>query len=223
MTLKDRISERLEATGLSAQAASLRAGLSRDAVRNILRGRSSGANMTTLAALAPVLGVSVSWLAGQDDGPDDGGNRVKGSVLPVLHEVGSGYWVAPSQTNPMTNTSAMVMANPVFADFPQWLERVIGVDFDLEYPPGTLIHVVDAQAIGYAPRQGDHVVIETKRHGGLEVERCIREVVLTPEGPRYWPRSHSPRWQEPLQLGSRDGQTSQVVGLILGSYRPRAP
>lgn len=67
-----RVLERLEATGLSATAASKQAGLSADAIRNIRRaietGSHKGVSTTTLAALAPVLGTTVAWLHDGDVG-----------------------------------------------------------------------------------------------------------------------------------------------------------
>lgn len=62
----DRITKRLEAVGLSANAASLKAGLSEDAIRNIKRavetGRESGLSTQTILKLAPVLRTTASWL-----------------------------------------------------------------------------------------------------------------------------------------------------------------
>jgi len=69
-----RIEKRLTAVGLSASAASQKAGMSGDAIRNMKRalGRpGAGASFTTLAKLAPVLDTSVTWLlTGQGDEED---------------------------------------------------------------------------------------------------------------------------------------------------------
>lgn len=70
MTMKDileRITERSSALGLSDNALSLRAGLSRDGIRNwrrrIENGEdAAGATVTALAGVAQVLGVSETWL-----------------------------------------------------------------------------------------------------------------------------------------------------------------
>jgi transcriptional regulator with XRE-family HTH domain len=227
MSLRQRILDRLEAVGLSPQAASLAAGLSRDAIRNVLRARSPGATMATLAKLAPVLGVSVAWLAGQQtslvlDGKTSSvaQEQSSGATLQVRHEVGAGYWVAFTQHNIEVLGSGMVMPDPDFAAFDQWMERVIGDGADIDYPAGSLIHVVDVAAIG-TPRRGDHVVIERSRLGGLETERSIREAVVTPQGIEYRARSTSARNAVPLAAGVADGVTTRVVALILGSYRPR--
>lgn len=71
----DRIERKLKDVGLSASAASLAAGLSKDAIRNIrrskLQGIDAGVNIRTVEALAPVLKTSKAWLLGEDDSPQE--------------------------------------------------------------------------------------------------------------------------------------------------------
>lgn len=236
-TLRARVLERLNATGQSARSAALKAGLSDGAVRNILRGRSPGAQMRTLNALAPVLGVSVAWLMGQTTDLGDAANEnpqlveAPSQTLPIKYEVGAGYWVELDHVTQVNYGSSVVMKDPVYSPFEQWLERVVGDSMDRDYPPGSLVHVVDAVSIGYAPRHGDHVILEVTRHQGLEMERSVKEVVMTPDGPEFWPRSNNPRWQKPVSLtgevmrrqesSSDDSIEIRVAGLVLGSYRPR--
>ncbi len=62
-----RIQARLDATGKSVSKASLDAGLSRTAVRDILTGKSSSPSIDTLAAIARSLGCSVSYLIDEGD------------------------------------------------------------------------------------------------------------------------------------------------------------
>lgn len=116
------------------------------------------------------------------------------------------------------------MADPAWASFPQWLERVVSDSMDLEYPVGTLIHVVDAVPIHYSVRHGDHVVIERKQQGGLMVERTVKEVVVSSKGVEFWGKSKNPKWNQPLRInGDNDDETEEVsiAALVLGSYRPR--
>lgn len=61
-TVKERIQSRLKALNLKPQTASKLAGLDKDAVRNILRGRSAMPRAGALSALAPVLQCDVRWL-----------------------------------------------------------------------------------------------------------------------------------------------------------------
>jgi transcriptional regulator with XRE-family HTH domain len=80
-----RIKERREAIGLSETALGKEAGLSGDAVRNWRRalseGKSPGANIKSLNAIATTLGVSYSWLVEGKDTPDEEmGMREDGNV-----------------------------------------------------------------------------------------------------------------------------------------------
>jgi transcriptional regulator with XRE-family HTH domain len=62
----ERVEIRLKKVGLSAQAASKKAGLSQDAIRNLRRAAKEkgreGVSTKTITALAPVLETSVEWL-----------------------------------------------------------------------------------------------------------------------------------------------------------------
>lgn len=228
MSLRDRIQERLDATGLSPQAASLAAGLHRDAIRNILRGRSVSASVETLSALAPILGVSLSWLSGHD--ATVAPTIVKGAVartpepgrnLSIRHEVGAGYWVAAGSQIMIDRNPLPLVSDTDYASFDQWAERVIGSTPDAEYPPGTLVHVVEPAAIGGQPHRGQHVIIVRSRAGGREVERSIREAVPAPGGLEYRARSPREAGEFQVRLGREGDIETTLGGLVLGSYRPR--
>lgn len=70
-TLADRIRARLAATGKSASAVSLEAGLSRSAIRDILNGKAGSPRFDTLVKLASPLGCTVAYLTGHEDDPAD--------------------------------------------------------------------------------------------------------------------------------------------------------
>ncbi|WGG61838.1 XRE family transcriptional regulator [Brucella intermedia] len=98
-----RVEKRLEAVGLSAQAASVKAGLSKDAIRNMQRavqqkGR-AGVSTRTITALAPVLETSVSWLL---EGEGDESSPSSGGIVSVMGYVGAGAEIEPDfeQTPP---------------------------------------------------------------------------------------------------------------------------
>jgi hypothetical protein len=83
-----RIERRLKATDQSANAASLAAGVSGDAIRNLRRavkkGDRQGISTLTLTKLAPVLQTTVGWLL-DGNGPEDG----EGMDVPILGFVGA--------------------------------------------------------------------------------------------------------------------------------------
>jgi transcriptional regulator with XRE-family HTH domain len=66
-TLADRIRARLSATGKSASAVSMEAGLGRSAIRDILNGKAGHPRLDTLMKLAGPLGCSVAFLTGHED------------------------------------------------------------------------------------------------------------------------------------------------------------
>jgi len=69
-TIADRIRQRLEATGLSARAASIQATGSPGTIQNIFRGASDNPRGDTIQKLAKVLGVTEQWLLTGGDSPD---------------------------------------------------------------------------------------------------------------------------------------------------------
>lgn len=85
----ERVQKRLTAVGLSAQAASVRAGLSKDAIRNMQRaiqttGR-DGVSTKTISALAPILETSVAWLL-----EGEGDETIKPHMIPIVGLAGAG-------------------------------------------------------------------------------------------------------------------------------------
>jgi len=95
----DRIEARLKAVDLSATAASLAAGLSRDAIRNIRRsvqkpGSTDGASTRTITALATPLKTTAAWLL-EGHGPEEiGGEATETVKVPVLSMVSAGAMLA---------------------------------------------------------------------------------------------------------------------------------
>lgn len=173
----------------------------------------------TLAKLAKAAG---------ENPPEIGGHLQMQSTpaqfLDVRYEVGAGIWRSVEDLA-QSYGSAPVMEDPSLKGIPQWLERVTSDSMDLEYPAGTLLHVVDAEAIHYSVRNGDHVIIERRRNGGGLVERTVKEAVVTPNGVEFWGRSTNARWNRPFTLDdtNENNETLQVeiAALVIGSYRSR--
>jgi hypothetical protein len=149
--------------------------------------------------------------------------------LPVRYRVQAGHWLEVddyAQTF-VSEFSHPVSPDPRFSDWPQWLEEVVGDSVNLKIAPGGLAHVVDAIDMGYSPRDGDWVVVERRRAGGMLRERTIKQVAVRPDGVvELWPRSSNPKWTEPLNLsaGSNGDEPVEVeiVGLVIGAYSPFA-
>jgi SOS-response transcriptional repressor LexA len=141
--------------------------------------------------------------------------------LPVRYRVQAGAWIEvdyAEQEYPYPPRA--VTPDPQFAEWPQWLELVVGDSIDKEIQPGSFAHVVDAIEMGYSPQDQDFVVVERRREQGRLRERSIKQVQFTPTGVELWPRSNNPAWNKPLQLAHpEEGVEAEIVGLVIGSYR----
>lgn len=141
--------------------------------------------------------------------------------LPVRYRVQAGHWLEidyAEQDFPAPPRA--VRPDPSYGAWPQWLELVIGDSVDREIPPGHFAHVVDAIEMGYAPQDGDFVVVERRRDQGRLRERSIKQVSINGRGVELWPRSHNPAWNQPLALAAAgDGVEVEIVGLVIGAYR----
>lgn len=146
-------------------------------------------------------------------------------LLRIRYEVGAGLWQEVGGMRQLDFGSAPVLADAAYERFPQWLERVVGDSMDQEYPPGTLLHVVDTVALGYAPRAGDHVIVQRTRDQGGVAERTVKEVAFNSHGMQLVARSTNPRWaNHPIVVNDGhdlDNCAVEIVGLVLGSYRSR--
>lgn len=142
--------------------------------------------------------------------------------LPVRYSVQAGHWIENDAEIPPEQITLAVLPDSRFEQFPQWLEKVVGDSVDLKIPPGNYAHVVDAIELGYAPRHGDWVVVERRRHQGGTRERTIKQVDVTRNGlVRLCPRSHNPKWVDPVELtaGGKLGDIEvEIVGLVIGAY-----
>ncbi len=117
MSLNDvllRVEERLRERALSAHAASLAAGKP-DAIRNLRRAVRNndrrGVTTETLAALAPVLGTTASWLL---EGVGDTAGRAS---VPIMGRIGAGAEILPDDEQiPPDGLSEVDLPFPLFPD-----------------------------------------------------------------------------------------------------------
>jgi transcriptional regulator with XRE-family HTH domain len=227
--LRSRIQERLVATEQSSQGAALKAGLSRDFVRDLLSGKSRHPRADTLMKLARALECDPGYLLGLMEAPNGSrkGDKARSGAfrLPIRYEAAAGSWLAVDDLSQDEPPSAPAIEIKGYARAPQWLERVRGDSMDRLMPSGALAHVVDAIALGYAPRHGDVVVVLRSRAQGAFLERTVKQVELGPGGAvELWPRSHNPRWREALSLtagADPAGDLSvEIVGKVVQAYLP---
>lgn len=173
----------------------------------------------TLAKLAAVVNASPPEIRKTAD------LQVVPRFLPTRFKVQAGLWFEMDSDEPIEPYDRPVVPDPRFAEWPQWLEQVVGDSADRRVKPGAYVHVVDAIEMGYAPTTGHWVIVERRRDQGAVRERTLKQVEVLDDGAvRLWPRSTNPRWSEPVSLtdGVRnpDGIEVEIVGLMIGSYEP---
>ena len=181
-----RIKQRLADLGISARAASLRAGLGPDAIRDMERRPDQSPTLNTVTALAWALECAPEWLAygrGEDGSPslDD--------VLPIRGEVAAGLWI---EAEPITDDSAVERAPvPPSAAYPvaaQYGLRVRGTSINRRASEGDILRCIDIGMTGIEPQDDDIVIVQRDRdHGALRevtakvLRRQSNKIVLHPD------------------------------------------
>lgn len=86
---------------------------------------------------------------------------------------------------------------------------------------GDLAHIVELTGAGVNLNNGMVVEVTRSRDGGLLREITLKEVEITAEGMKFWPRSTNPKWTDPVTLddGSGNDIEVQVTGLLLQSIK----
>ncbi|MCQ0987525.1 XRE family transcriptional regulator [Jiella marina] len=186
-TVADRLKIALEASGKTARAASLDAGLSQEFVHKILTGKSKSPRSDNLAKLAAALGVPLAWLA---EGDTPGTAHPKPSTKPDVEPIAAFNMDelrnAMPPNMPVYGTVAASMAVHHEGAF-EMESRIV----EFVRRPPALMQVPDAYAFYVAgnsmvpahmpgevrfvhpyrpPRQGDTVVVQAQYadHHGIE-------------------------------------------------------
>ena len=141
-----RIQKRLKAVSLSESAAAQRAGLSKDAIRNMRRAVSEGKNRSgvstkTLSKLAPVLETNLSWLLdGTDPEIGEGMGDYELTSAPLISWVSAGALIQPD-AEPETEDARYVHA-PDLDPSGDWIAlRVDGDSMNRISPHDSIIFV----------------------------------------------------------------------------------
>ena len=210
-----------KAAGFTQVTLAEAAGVSSALVKKIEQGQRD--KSLKIVELAAALKVSVEYLHGQTENKKPTMSHtpelvpVSGKLLRVVGMVEAGTWREATQFADGERPEYPVAENPAFLGFDQFLLAVAGESMNVVYPPGTLLHCV---RLAFQPRNlpigdGDHLIVQRERHGLYET--TVKEL----EGGKLWPRSHDPRFVEPVAVGEHEGDRVEVVALVIGSYFPR--
>lgn len=220
----NRIKSRLDALGLSESEASERAGLSRDAIRNMRRAvgsnRREGVSTRTLTALAPVLETTASWLL---EGSFQDPYTTSTGHIPVVGSVQAGVWreLEPFDSDDAHDTIP-VLRSPAFHRSRQYALRVEGDSMNRVFSEGQFVIVASLADAGVDLADGDLVICEREKAGLREV--TVKRLRKLDGRTALCPESTNPVHQ-PLFLDGDDGDeiaptTAFVSGIVIGRYEP---
>jgi hypothetical protein len=173
-----RVEARLKVVGLSASAASSKAGLSKDAIRNMQRaagaGDRKGVSTTTITALAPVLRTTVEYLL-EGKGPEDIGRPALCEVVGRVGADPEGRILFSTGDRPF----AWALAAPGSNDRMPVLQ-VVGDSMPGFAPNGSLIYLEEQRNPPAEDMIGDVVACE------LEDGQVLLKRLLRGSGPKLW-------------------------------------
>lgn len=230
-----RIDQRLKALDLSENKASVRSGLSRDAIRSIRRNARSGVqrgvSTETLRKLARGLETTPEWLiggVGSGSADVDGGELPPGfseegtpQGIPTLGDVAAGVWREVTAADAAKYGSRSTNpADPRYPATAQYDLVVRGSSIDRVARDGDRLRCVDLRETGLDVSDGDLVVVERRREGGHLVETTAKRVRQRGAKRELWPDSDDPQWQEPISYGEAQGDAVEIIALVLYAYRP---
>lgn len=220
MTPGERLRQKRQEKGLAAEDLAARVGRSVSAVRNQENG-TNGIPAPLARKYAAALGTTAGWILYGDDTPEAAA-APSTNELPIIGPIQAGAWLMIDETVQDEPIYFTAVADRRYPHARQWLREVRGDSMNARgVMPGDLAHIVDVMEAGLNLNTGMIVEVTRCRDGGALREITLKEVELTPEGIKLWPRSTNPRWTEPVVLD--DGQSGdievQVTGLLLQAIK----
>lgn len=148
-------------------------------------------------------------------------------VSPVIGETAAGVWLEPDSWDEAKYPPVPYVPTR-YGNLEQQAYRVVGPSMNLKgIHDGTFVITVLYWEVRSQPQDGDIVIVERRRDGGL-VERTIKEVVIRADRIELMPRSSDARYQEPVIIPraartphrTEDALEVEIVALVIGSYTP---
>lgn len=135
--------------------------------------------------------------------------------LPAIGPIQAGKWAEVDETAQDEPLFFSVVADRRYPHARQWLREVRGDSMNARgIVPGHLAHIVDFSEAGVNLNTGMIVEVTRSRDGGALREITLKEVEISPDGIRLWPRSTNPRWKDPVVLD--DGRSGDIEVRITG-------
>lgn len=199
-TIQENLKALIQLSGSSAAAISVKAGLGKDAVRDIYRSRSSRPKLDTLMRLAEALDCRISDITGEEDAP------AAAIEVPLIGEVQAGYWLMAGEAlDPNDeNTPTLPLPEELYslpARDKVFALHVVGDSMNAAHIlPGAHVFCLSIHHL-QADIQPDHIVVAEARRADGCVEATLKQVQLGTDG-RFWlyPRSTNPLHQAPVAM-----------------------
>ncbi len=216
-----RITEIVTEKGWTVKEWCVRAGVSPNTLYNFLNGRSQSISLPILEKLANASKTPISRLTGEAVSA----NFVSAPLIEIRGSVEAGVWKEAAEWPEDERRTVAVPVAQKYADKAFGLV-VNGGSMNEIYPPGSIITCISLENYTAELESGDRVVVERRSTDGLHETTC-KELKFDDDGrPWLWPRSNSPKHQQPIELPwpppiEYDDDTEiRLVAVVLGSYRP---
>jgi transcriptional regulator with XRE-family HTH domain len=142
-------------------------------------------------------------------------------ALMVRGVVAAGMWQATEVLQDEPLGTAPMVEDTRYSGLPQWAELLRGPSMNRTYADGDFLHVVDWPALGFSPRAGLDVIVERRSAQDGKVERTCKRITRIDAELFLCGDSTVEHWNEPLPLTEGEDGIIQIIGLVIGSYRPR--
>jgi phage repressor protein C with HTH and peptisase S24 domain len=190
-------------------------GVDKNSVYNFLNGHSQSLDLKTYAKLARTASVPVWKLTG--DAPDP----PSPTAVSVTGAIEAGAFREAVEWDSEDWFTVDVPVPERFQGRAKALQ-VRGTSMNIDYPDGSIaiwVPMLDFRP----PRDGDDVVVYSYRRDGT-IEATLKQFRVGDDGEKWlWPRSHDPQHQAPVntRTPADDIRDIEIVGIVIGSYRPK--
>lgn len=161
--------------------------------------------------------------------PIPGAGRAS-DVVPISGRLQAGVWVPVDDLADAATKPSLFLRDPKYGRADQRARPHFGESMNLAgLLDGDLVHIAATAELNYWPLDDHLVEVERLRRteDGIERERQIRAIKITPEGTMLVARSTNPRWKDPMKAVDGpapvepDGKP-RIVGLVLAHHRKLA-
>ena len=212
---RDLLRAFIKDNGLKIASWAKSSGVDKNSIYNFLNGHSQSLDPRTYAKLARTAQVPTWQISGDEpEMPSPTSVMVTGSVQAGVFR----------EAVEWEDSEWFAVDVPVPSRF-QGMARALRVDgqsMNQEFRPGSIVLWVKMLDFR-PPRHEDHVVVYSYRRDDT-IEATLKQLRIDEQGEQWlWPQSDRPEYQAPLNTKSPpdDIKSIEIVGIVIGDYRPR--